>query len=225
VKKDLFSVLFPFFIVITFAFVLILVFYRKQQEKKRTRQLAAIATQLGWNFAAIAPLNMISGLERFTLFGDGHGKTIRNLMYGEASGVKAAVFDYIYVTGYGKSSQAHYQSVVYFEPRNLVLPYFSLRPESFFHRIAEALGYQDIDFAQRPEFSKRYLLRGQDETAIRRVFGERVLSFYETYPGTSTDGGGNQLFLFRNGNRFQPEEIQSYVGLGLNLLNLFPRAI
>jgi hypothetical protein len=140
VKKDLFSVLFPFFIVITFAAVLLLVLYRKKQEKKRTQQLAIIASQLHWNFAGTAPLNMIAGLDRFTLFDDGHDKAIRNFMYGEASGVKAAVFDYIYVTGYGKNSQTHYQSVVYLEPDGLALPYFSLRPENFFNRIAQHLG-------------------------------------------------------------------------------------
>jgi hypothetical protein len=89
-------------------------------------------------------------------------------------------------------------------------------------KIFTAFGYQDIDFGQRPEFSKRYILRGPDEPAIRRTFNDGLLSFYENYSGTSTDGGGNQLFLFRGGHRFQPQEIQSYVGLGLRLLNLFP---
>jgi hypothetical protein len=92
--------------------------------------------------------------------------------------VKAAVFDYIYVTGSGKSQQTHYQTVVYLEPVNLALPMFSLRPETLFHRMLSAFGYQDIDFGQRPEFSKQYILRGQNELAIRQTFNDRVLSFF-----------------------------------------------
>jgi hypothetical protein len=112
---------------------------------------------------------------------------------------------------------------VYLEPPNLNLPYFSLRPEGIMSKVLSAFGYQDIDFGQRPEFSRQYLLRGQDEQAIRRRFNDGLLSFYESYPGTCTDGGGNQLFVYRGGYRFQPQEIRSYVGLGLNVLNLLPR--
>jgi hypothetical protein len=197
--------------------------YSWQKDKERTRQLQLTASQLGWGFAASAPLNMIAGLERFTLFNQGHSKQINNFMYGEASGIKAAVFDYFYVIGYGKQRQTHSQSVVYLAPGNLNIPYFSLRPEGLLSKIFTAFGYQDIDFGQRPEFSRRYILRGQDEQAIRRTFNDGLLSFYETYPGTSTDGGGNELFVYRGGYRLQPQEIQSYVGLGLNVLNLLPR--
>jgi hypothetical protein len=197
--------------------------YSWQKEKDRTLALQKTASQLGWSFMATAPLNMISFLERFALFNQGHGKQIKNFMYGEANGIKAAVFDYLYVTGSGKNRQTHSQSVVYLEPTYLTLPYFSLRPENFLLKIFAALGYQDIDFGQRPVFSKQYILRGNDEPAIRRAFTDQLLNFYETYGGTSTDGGGNQLFLYRGNHRFQPQEIQGYVGLALNLAGLFPR--
>lgn len=216
--------LFPFVIltVVIGLFVVIGV-YSWQKEKERRRVLQTTATQLGWSFAASAPLNMIAGLERFALFNQGQGRRITNFMYGEASGTKAAVFDYAYTTGSGKNRQTHYQSVVYLEPGNLSIPFFSLRPEGLLTKIFTAFGYQDIDFGQRPEFSRQYILRGQDEQAIRQTFTDRLLSFYESYPGTSTDGGGNQLFVYRGGYRFQPQEIQSYVGLGLEVLNLLPR--
>src|SRR5437660_2293967 len=167
-------------------------------------------------------MNMIAGLERFTLFSQGHNREIKNMIYGEANGTKAAVFDYVYVTGYGKNRQTHSQTVVYLEPTSLSVPYFALRPEHFLHKMFSAFGYQDIDFGQRPTFSSQYLLRGANEQAIRNTFTDRLLSFYESYPGTCTDAGGNQVFLYRAGYRFQPQEIQSYVGLGLNLLNLLP---
>jgi hypothetical protein len=203
--------------------VIFVTVYSRRKEKERTQQLQLTAGQLGWSFAASSPLNMIAGLDRFALFNQGHTKTITNFMYGEASGVKAAVFDYVYVTGYGKNRQAHYQSVVYLEPPYLRSPYFTLRPENVLLKIFTAFGYQDIDFGQRPEFSRQYILRGQDEPAIRQTFNDGLLSFYEQYPGTCTDGGGNQLFVYRGGYRFQPQEIQSYVGLALTALNLFPR--
>jgi hypothetical protein len=217
--------LFPFVILtVVIGLFVVVGIYSWQKAKERTRILQATATQLGWSFVASAQFNMIPGLERFALFSSGQGRRITNFMYGEASGIKAAVFDYAYTTGSGKNRQTHYQSVVYLEPGNLRLPYFSLRPESFLLKIFTAFGYQDIDFGQRPEFSRQYILRGQDESAVRQTFSDGLLSFYESYPGTCTDGGGNQLFVYRGGYCFQPQEIQSYVGLGLNVLNLLPRS-
>jgi hypothetical protein len=216
--------LFPFgILIVVIGSIAAIVIYSWQKEKDRTLALQKTAGQLGWNFMASAPMNMIPFLDRFALFSQGHGKQIKNFMYGEATGIKAAAFDYVYVTGSGRNRQTHLQTVVYIEPTYLQLPYFSLRSENFLLKIFSALGYQDIDFGQRPVFSKQYILRGQDEPAIRRVFTDQLLAFYETYGGTSTDGGGNQLFLYRGGYRFQPQEIQGYVGLALNLAGLFPR--
>jgi hypothetical protein len=209
-----------FFWIFFIGLAVFLIIYNKRKERERTQALQQLAATLGWSFAADAPMNMIPGLERFTLFSQGRSRQIRNFMYGQAQGVKAAVFDYIYVTGSGKSQQTHYQMVVYLEPVNLALPMFCLRPETLFHRMLSALGYQDIDFGQRPEFSKQYILRGQNELAIRQTFNDRVLAFFEGYPGTCVDAGDNQLFVYRAGYRFQPHEIEGYVGLGLQALNL-----
>jgi len=197
-----------------------LIVYNKRKERERTQALQQLAATLGWSFAADAPLTQIAWLDRFTLFSQGRSRQIKNFMYGQAQGVKAAVFDYVYVTGSGKSQQTHYQTVVYLEPLNVALPMFSLRPETLFHRMLSAFGYQDIDFGQRPEFSKQYILRGQNELAIRQTFNDRVLSFFEGYAGTCVDAGGNQLFIYRAGQRFQPPEIEGYVGLGLQAMNL-----
>lgn len=216
--------LLPFIIMAAIiALIVGLVIYSNQKEKERRQALQGVAAQLGWNFAPTAPMNMIAGLDRFALFTQGHSKQIKNFMYGEAQGVKGAAFDYVFVTGSGKHRHTHFQTVVYLEPVKLNLPVFALRPENFVTKVLTAFGYQDIDFGQRPDFSSQFILRGQDEPAIRQTFNDRVLSFYESYPGTSTDAGGNQLFLFRAGTRCEPAEIESYVGLALHLLNLFPR--
>ncbi len=56
---------------------------------------------------------------------------------------------------------------------------FSFDSESFFHKIRNIIGYKDIDFDTHPNFSKNYLLNGEDENAIRNVFNEGVLYFFE----------------------------------------------
>jgi hypothetical protein len=212
---------FVLFFVLLIGGLIVATIVSRKREQERTRMLAGTATMFGWQFSEVAGLNWIPNLEKFPLFSEGHSKEIRNAMYGDLEGVKTAVFDYKYVTGHGKHSQTHNQSVVYFEPRDFNLPQFSLRPEGVMHKLISAFGYQDIDFGQRPTFSSRYLLRGPDEPAIRTLFSDALLGFYEMNEGSSTDGGGNQLFIFRQNNRLPPQEIQAYVNWTLQLKRLF----
>ena len=193
----------------------------RKREQERTRQMLNVASLLGWQFSEAAGLNWIPNLETFALFYQGHSKQIKNAMYGEIDGVKAAIFDYYYVLGQGKHRSTFNQSVVYFEPHNLNLPPFSLRPEHTLHKIISAFGYQDIDFGNRPDFSSKYLLRGPDEQAVRSTFTDALLGFYELNEGTSTDGGGNQLFMFRQNQRPAPHETQAFLNLALQLQRLF----
>ena len=211
------------FVVLILGVVVVAAIIRHKREKERTLHLQSTAKLLGLQFAPTAPLNWIPNLESFDLFNQGHSKSITNAMYGELDGVKATLFDYRYIVGHGKHRTTYDQSVVYFEPQNLTLPLFSLRPERTFHKIIAAFGYQDIDFGNRPEFSSQYLLRGQNEQAVRTTFTDATLSFYEMNQGSCTDGGGNQLFVFRQNYRVAPLEAQSFVTWAIGVKNLFAR--
>ncbi|HWN09333.1 MAG TPA: hypothetical protein VNO50_08750 [Pyrinomonadaceae bacterium] len=204
-------------------FVIALTLYSRRKARERTEHLRAVANLLGWQFGHEAPMDWIPGMNNFGLFNSGHSKRINNIMYGHANGVKAALFDYTYTTGSGKHQSTHYQSVAYFEHRDLNLPFFSLRPENFMHKLISALGYQDIDFNNRPTFSSQYLLRGNDEQRIRSTFDDALLAFYEVNPGVSTDGGGNQIFVFREGHHTPPEQIRAFIDWAAELQRRFLR--
>lgn len=222
------SALAPILLVVLF-FVLIIgvaiaaTVYSRKRARERTAHLQSVANLLGWQFGQEAPMNWIPSMEKFALFNTGHSKSINNIMFGHTKGVKAALFDYTYVTGHGKHRTTHYQSVVYFEPLDLNVPFFSLRPENFLHKFIAALGYQDIDFGNRPAFSSQYLLRGNDEPAIRNTFHDTLLAFYETNPGICTDGGGNQIFIFREGHHTSPDQIRAFIDWAAGLQHIFPR--
>jgi hypothetical protein len=209
------------FIALIFGVLIVAFIVGRRREQERTRQLVNVAKLLGWQFSETAGLNWIPNLDKFALFSHGHSKSINNAMYGEIEGVKAALFDYQYVVGHGKNRSTYNQSVAYFETPNLNMPFFSLRPEGIFHKLFSAFGYQDIDFGNRPTFSSKYLLRGPDEQAVRNFFSDSLLGFYEMNQGASADGGGNQLFIFRQNYRPAPQEAQSFLNWGLQIERLY----
>lgn len=205
------------------ALIVGLVIYSNKKAAERRRAMQQAANTLGWAFTADAPLSMIPGLEHHYLFSQGHSKKLYNMMYGTVDAGRAAIFDYTYTVGHGKHSVTHNQSVIYFQSEKLSLPYFSLRPEGFGHKLISALGYQDIDFSNRPDFSSKYLLRGQDEQAIRQTFNEAAMSYYENNLKLCTDGGGNEIFFYRQNIRVEPLNVPALLEWGLNMLTLFQR--
>ncbi len=165
--------------------------------------------------------DLLDRLKPFHLFSQGHSKKITNVLMGKAGTLDVAVFDYAYTTGGGQHSRHWRQTVILFESDDMRLPEFTLRPENVFHKIGGVFGYKDIDFDSHPEFSKRYLLRGENEEAVRATFGDEARSFYESDLKLSTEAAGPQLIHYRSGQRVSPDEISEFIKQGVRVLTLF----
>ena len=182
-------------------------------EKKRTAALFDVATRMGFTFEPKVSNDEAATLGSFHLFSTGRSRKGKNLMRGKADGADAIVLDYQYTTGSGKNSHTHVQTVVLYPgvPTDARLPDFTLAPEHWWTKIGELFGYQDIDFESSEEFSKNYLLRGPDESAIRAAFGMNVLGFFAQNPGWSVESAGGQLAVYHTERRPKPEELQAFV--------------
>ena len=198
------------------------IFWR--MEKKRTEQFALISAKLKLNFFPKGSSSLFERLKTFHLFSKGRSRKIKNLMEGEANKVELAIFDYQYTTGGGEHSHTYRQSILFFRSPKLYLPDFSLRPENVFHKIGGAFGYKDIDFETHPIFSKSYLLRGDNEAAIRGLFNNKLLNFIQSQQKISIEGSGDQLIFYRNKNRVKPEEVESFMEEGFQVFDQFLRS-
>ena len=145
--------------------------------------------------------------EEFSLFNKGHSRKIHNVMTTEADSLRLTMFDYRYTVGGGQNSQTHRQTVVAFESDALELPAFSLRPEGFFNRIGAALGMQDIDFTEHPEFSQSFVLSGLDEAAVREFFDQKLLDLFAKDKKVCLQSTKGAFVFFHKGRR-KPEEIR-----------------
>jgi hypothetical protein len=186
-------------------------------QKRRTEALARLATTLGLHFAVDAEPGFLESFNSLHLFTLGRRGSLRNLLRGDLGGVAVCLFDYSYVTGSGKHRTTHRQTVVGLSMPSLSLPGFNLRPENLLHKLGSALGYQDIDFAEVPGFSSRYLLRGTEEGAIRAAFGRQVLSYLEQRTGISAEGAEHRLIYYRAGKILPPQTLRTFIEEGRQL--------
>jgi len=182
----------------------------QRQSKARREALAKRAMLFGLTFIESTPVEELEGLS-LHLFEQGSSSAAANAMSGRYRGADLVAFDFEYTTGSGKNRTTHNQTVVLFRPLADRLPRFEMRPEHLFHRIGQIFGYQDIDFPQHEGFSKKYLLRGEDERAVREAFRTYILDHFQNNPGWSLESNGDALLVYRHGKKVKPEEYQKFM--------------
>lgn len=193
------------------------IYAHQKREQARTEKLKDVAENLGLDFHPAGDPAVMEAIAHLRLFNQGHGRKTQNMISGQSDDIEIAIFEYRYMTGGGNSQQTHHQTVISFQSSNLGLPEFELRPEHFFHRIGQVLGYADIDFDTHPVFSKRYLLRGPDEAAIRGFFKPELLEFFESRQGVSLEASGDRLIYYRASTRIKPEEVRAFMEEGFSI--------
>lgn len=195
----------------------------RRLEKKRAEALAQVAGELRLVFTPEGDETLMSEHGAFHLFSHGHSKKIKNLMRGTARDLNIAIFDYQYTVGGGKHRQTWSQTVISLQLQGRMLPAFSMRPEQVWHKVGSMMGYQDIDFESNPDFSKKYLLRGRDEAAVRSIFTNRVLMFFESEPGLCVEAEGRALIVYRHSVKVKPEDFRAFMDKGVQVAGFFER--
>lgn len=215
--------------------------------QKRTNALKAIAQQLKLQFsvggdAAIRPL--IANLE---FFDRGQFSQARNILHGtvhrQGRECTVAIFDYFYTVGHGKNRDTLCQTVMVFYDDSLHLPAFNVRSEHFIDKINNLIGFEDVNFPQFPQFSKRYRLNTSNPDAVRSLFQPGLIKFYESQK-IGTEANGSSILIFPAGNynpraheisissgrtnpdsrMLAPEEIPSFLEVSVRLLNLLAKS-
>lgn len=178
--------------------------------KKRHEDLSKIAVSMGFEFDPEA--ESVPGELRVSLpvFMEGTAKTCSNQMSRRAGDRQFLVFDYSYTIRSGKNSTVHSQTIAAFNC-GAFLPQFQLCPEHLGHKIMQLFGYQDIDFPETPEFSKKILLRGPDEAAVRSLLSMEARMFLQGMPGWHIEGSGQWLAAYKSGGTQKPLDYVSYV--------------
>lgn len=193
--------------------------YRAEERAQAFRQCAS---QLDWKFKE-EDNGMLAWLLDFKLFKQGAHKKVLPLVVIEDDDLGfTCLMDYIYTISSGKSSHTYRQTVYFKYSKALALPNFVMVPERWYHRVGTYFGMQDIDFPEYPEFSKHYLLRGDDEEYIRYHFNHpEMMRFFGSQDFYSMEGMNYLLVLYVNDRILPLEQMMQLVRIGNTLHNYF----
>jgi hypothetical protein len=222
----------PTFLPLIFILLVLLVgiaaYFGHQATLRRREALMRIASERGWSYAPESRRDGHRAFHCFDAFQRGHSRRASNTLSGDlpvegGPSVALQAGDYRYRETSGTGKDRHTQTYT-FSYAVVRLPWMSsnlsFAPENVFHRIADLLGFDDIDF-ESEEFSRRFRVKSPDKRFAYDLFHPRMMEFLLTHLGLTLEIEDGWLLLVTNGT-WRPEEFERYVGFLASFLGLWP---
>jgi hypothetical protein len=134
--------------------------------KKRREEMAALAARLGLSFNPENDRGLAGQFSFLDKLAQGSNRYAFNVLSGLYRGHEVLAFDYHYETHSTDSKGRHQTHHHYFSFFILMLPRsfpeLTIVREGMFSKIAQAFGYDDIDF-ESAEFSRTFCVRSRDK--------------------------------------------------------------
>lgn len=203
-----------FFVVLVVAVILmilgLIIWVSVALNKKRSRQLVEAAASLGFEPLTALPDEFDGILGSSVLMTTGRRRMSTNVFRRSVEPLDVLLYDHQYTVGTGKSQQTSNQTVALFRSPNLKTPTIHLKPEGWLSRVGDLFGRMDIDFEEAPEFSRQFILSGNDEPAIREFFNSERLQVLTDFKGISLEATAGALLIWYHGKRTPPADIPQF---------------
>lgn len=166
--------------------------------RQRRDALAALAARLGLSFAEERDYELAKRLGFLDKLDQGSNRYAYNRLSGVWQGHEVVVFEYHYETYShsrkgGRQTHHHYLTIF-----TLLLPEsfpeLLISREGIFSKLAQALGYDDIDF-ESAEFSRTFCVRSRDKKFAYDVCHPQMMEYLLARQDLSVEIEGNVLAL------------------------------
>ena len=138
---------------------------------------------------------------------------------------KIEVSDITLSEGARQEQQDTHITVLHISEMDINVPDFALEPEGLWSKFSELAGGKDIDFANHPVFSRKYYLRGENETTIRDFFSESLIHFFENREEMHVECHRNKLLIYKKRDLLDPSEISYTEKFANDLLHLIQQKV
>ena len=182
----------------------------QQIQRKHQEALAREAARLGLSFTPSRSSELARRHENLRGLGEGDDRYAFDIMEGDYLGHAVTVFDFHYEThstdSQGRRQTSHHHRHVVLLHLEREFPAMFVAPEGILSKIAQAFGYDDIDFESH-EFSSRFCVRSADKKFAYDVCNPAMMDFLLGNLRLSFELRGSVLALVFEGS-VRPEEIE-----------------
>ena len=107
---------------------------------------------------------------------------------------------------------------------NKKIPVFTMEKEGLFEKIFDRVmaltGYKDIDFEMYPDFSRKFLITGKNESEIRSFFSKELVGFFEKNQIYHVESSGEAIIIFDKIKLARTDETISLIDYSRRLVQL-----
>lgn len=186
------------FIVIVIVLVIVGLIFGSIAARKRREAFAVLAARLNLSYSSDENYALPDNFEFLNKLAQGSNRYAFNILSGQYQNYPVQVFDYHYET-HSTDSKGHRQTHHhYFSFFILTLeksfPELTISREDVFSKVAQALGYDDIDFESH-EFSRKFCVRSKNKKFAYDVCHVRMMEYLLANPDLNIEIEGSALAL------------------------------
>jgi hypothetical protein len=214
----------PLFIIGVIALVVVAAIFSYLGAQKRREAMMALAARLGLQFNPSKNWDLAARYDFLNKLRTGENRYVFNTLSGNYQGHDVAAFDYHYET-HSHDSKGHRQTHHHYFSVFLLhlpasFPELVIGREGFFSKIAQAFGYDDIDFESH-EFSRRFCVRSKDKKFAYDVCHARMIEYLLANDDLTIEIDNDTLALTFD-SRLRLEQIEPNLGRLVRLRSLLP---
>lgn len=209
----------PLIIVGVVAIIVVVLVLGYLSARKRREAMAAAAGRLGLRFQPRKNRGLARQYRFLDKLRQGSNRYAFNILSGSYQGHDVMLFDYHYQTGSGKDTHHHYFSFFILQ-LPMSFPELVIDKEGFFSKIAQAFGYDDIDFESH-EFSRKFCVRSADKKFAYDVCNGRMIEYLLSNNDLSIEIEGDSLAISFS-RRLAPEHIEPNLNRLFTVRSLMP---
>jgi len=206
------------------AIIVAAIVYGFRAARKRREELSALALRLGLIYRADRDASLADQFGFLNALAQGSNRYAFNILSGAYQGQEVLVFDYHYETHSSDSKGRQQTHHHYFSFFILTLPQhfpeLRITREGLLSKVAQAFGYDDIDF-ESAEFSRSFCVRSKDKKFAYDVCHAQMMEYLLANRDLSLEIEGRALAL-SFGTRLSAAEIESNLGRLLEIRARLP---
>ncbi len=214
----------PVIFIIVIGLMIVGVIWGAIASKKRREALAVLAGRLGLRYSSEHDSHLADRYAFLNKLAQGSDRYAFNILSGVYKGHELSVFDYHYETysndskGNRRTNHHYFSFFILTLPKNF--PELTVATEGVFSKIAQSLGYDDIDFESH-EFSRRFCVRSKDKKFAYDVCNARMMDYLLANDDLTIEIEQNALAI-GFGSCLEAEEIESNLERLVQVRSLLP---
>ena len=214
----------PLIIVAVIAIIVVLAVLGYISARKRREAMFALAAKLGLTFDPDKNRDLAGRYRFLDKLRSGSNRYAFNILSGKYKDHDVTVFDYHYEThstdSKGRRQTHHHYFSFFMLHLPASFPQLVIGREGFFSKIAQAFGYDDIDFESH-EFSRKFCVRSADKKFAYDVCNARMIEYLLAHTDLTIEIEQNVLAISFS-RRLAPERIEPNLNRLITLRSLMP---